>query len=443
MTSTSNECISDANVCAIATKSVSTVAPQICWADSKGWKTCPTDLGPTSLGTGACLQCVDAKQNSNTTPAVTTPTTISTPTPTPTPTSTPKPNGTPATTAQAGAAGTAATSTPTGSSSPASTSKGVPAGAVAGVAIGCFLIGALLAGLIVFFVFRRKRQRNAYPQQHLPPGELTYVGHEKHGMTATTLGSGAGAVVTNVDRLLPQPAEDDAIVGGLSKIRDGIKNHVQNYYHNSPINHEAVNEATLAELANATGIPTSSLKTLLLTPATRTPTIMVFLGQLILSRCVGRTDGQASFLPAEISRVVSPPASANSSQLALFSKWKTISGALLQQQYGQQPGENDPRDATIAQALAAAEPILHPFINPSVDAAARRRNLEGVLKRAAQFAFLLFSQPGCFQFDYTGTGQADSLVVFPAMIQTVSDEAERLSPPRVLSAKEIMTGLGA
>ncbi|KAH8678628.1 hypothetical protein BGZ60DRAFT_401482 [Tricladium varicosporioides] len=268
------------------------------------------------------------------------------------------------------------------------------------------------------------------------------MGHEKNGMTGTTLGSGAGAVVTNVDRLLPQPAEDDAIIGGLSKIRDGIKNHVQNYYHNSPVSHEAVNEAALAELANATGIPTSSLKTLLLTPGTRTYTIMTFLSQLALSRCTGRIDGQVSFLPAEISRVVSPLVDASSSQLALFSKWKTISGALLQQQYGQQPDENDPRKASIAQALAAAEPILYPFIDPSVDAAARLRNLESILKRAAQFAFLLFSQPGCFQFDFIGTGQAESLLVFPAMIQTVSDEAERLSPPRVLSAKEIMTGLG-
>jgi hypothetical protein len=131
-------------------------------------------------------------------------------------------------------------------------------------------------------------------------------------------------------------------------------------------------------------------------------------------------------------------------QAALFSKWKTISGALLQQQYGHQLDENDPRYGSITQALAAAEPILHPFINPSADANARRRNLESVMRRAAQFAFLLFSQPGLFQFDYTSTGQPDSLVVFPALLQTVNDAAEPITPPRVLGAKkEVITGLGA
>jgi len=129
-------------------------------------------------------------------------------------------------------------------------------------------------------------------------------------------------------------------------------------------------------------------------------------------------------------------------QAVLFSKWKTISGVLLQQQYRHQLDENDPRSGSIAQALAATEPILHPFINPSIDMNARRRNLEGIMGRAAQFAFLLFSQPGSFQFDYTGTGQPNSLLVCPALLQTVNDKGEPISPPRVLSQKEVITGLG-
>jgi hypothetical protein len=108
----------------------------------------------------------------------------------------------------------------------------------------------------------------------------------------------------------------------------------------------------------------------------------------------------------------------------------------LYQRYGQQLGENDPRYAGINQILAAAEPVLHPFINPQIDMAARQRNLEGILKRAAQFAFLLFSQPGSFQFDFSGTGQHDSIVVFPALLQTISDVAQQIVPPRTLSEKQ-------
>jgi hypothetical protein len=115
-------------------------------------------------------------------------------------------------------------------------------------------------------------------------------------------------VVSNIDRLLPQPAEDGAIIGSLSKIRDGIKNHTQNYYHNAPVRHEVVDEARLVELANATAMPTSAIRNLLLNPATRVPAIRLFLGHLILSRCTGRTDGQLSFLPSEISNLAAFPA---------------------------------------------------------------------------------------------------------------------------------------
>jgi hypothetical protein len=73
---------------------------------------------------------------------------------------------------------------------------------------------------------------------------------------------------------------------------------------------------------------------------------------------------------------------------------------------------------------------------------ARRRNLEGILRRAAQFAFLLFSQPGSFQFDFRSTRQHGDLLVFPALLQTVTDEAKPVLPPRILSEKEVVSGLG-
>jgi len=126
----------------------------------------------------------------------------------------------------------------------------------------------------------------------------------------------------------------------------------------------------------------------------------------------------------------------------LLSKWKSISSTLLKQQYSQQPDENDPRQANIEKALAAVEPILRPFINPSIDLNSRHRNLEGIMRRATQFAFIIFSQPSSFIFDYTRAAQPDSLVVFPALLVTVNDEAEKLSTPRVLSEKEIVAGLG-
>jgi hypothetical protein len=125
----------------------------------------------------------------------------------------------------------------------------------------------------------------------------------------------------------------------------------------------------------------------------------------------------------------------------LFSKWKTISGVLLQPQYGESLiiPEMDPRRAVIAQTLALVEPILRPFVITSRIADGRQRNLESVMKRAAQFAFLMFSQPGVFGFDFSVTPKSEAMVIFPAFVQTVNDEAELLSSPRVLTEQELVT----
>jgi hypothetical protein len=99
----------------------------------------------------------------------------------------------------------------------------------------------------------------------------------------------------------------------------------------------------------------------------------------------------------------------------------------------------DPRRAVIAQTLALVEPILRPFVITSRIADGRQRNLEGVMKRAAQFAFLMFSQPGVFGFDFSVTPKSEAMVIFPAFVQTVNDEAELLSSPRVLTEQELVT----
>lgn len=145
------------------------------------------------------------------------------------------------------------------------------------------------------------------------------------------------------------------------------------------------------------------------------------------------------FLRAPLTKSPAP------AQTALFSKWKTISGVLLQR-YKQKPlTDNDARISSIRQALTTLDPILQTFTNPSTDQNARQRNLEAILSRVAQFAFLIFTQPGSFAFDFkgTGTGESGGIVVFPALVQTVSDEAEVLARPRVLSEREVVMGFGA
>ncbi|KAE9379839.1 hypothetical protein N431DRAFT_121172 [Stipitochalara longipes BDJ] len=184
-------------------------------------------------------------------------------------------------------------------------SKNISSGTAVGIGFGSAIAGALLAGLVIFFLLARRSRRQPIYQQQDSPREIGgYTTQEKPGITTT---------VTNVDRLLPQPTEDDTLINELSKIRDGIKNHVQNYYHTAPVDPKMVDEARLVELARILAIPTSTVVDLLLNPATRIPSLRLFLAHLILSRCTGQSDVTQSFLPGEVSAFVGSDITAQSS----------------------------------------------------------------------------------------------------------------------------------
>lgn len=80
--------------------------------------------------------------------------------------------------------------------------------------------------------------------------------------------------------------------------------------------------------------------------------------------------------------------------------------------------------------------VLSGFVKADIDGAKRHRNLEMILMRAARLAFLLFSQPGSFQFDFSGP-RKDEPPIFPALVQVIGDQAQPLSPPRVLCDGEL------
>ena len=119
----------------------------------------------------------------------------------------------------------------------------------------------------------------------------------------------------------------------------------------------------------------------------------------------------------------------------MYSKWKALTGALLQQG----PGKNvlDPNRAqAFANIIAEIDSVLGPFVQGDLHGDQRRKNLDMILTRSANLAFLLFSQPGSFQFEFAS--RRGGLVAYPALLQTVGDEGQALSPPRDLFPAEIV-----
>jgi hypothetical protein len=206
-----------------------------------------------------------------------------------------------------GATNTNASNTPNVNPVP---QTGVSKGAVAGVAIGCAIVGAAVAGLIVFLLLRRRNNRQQRPigyAQHLGPQNGAFASQEKSDGSLSK-----GAVVVSVtEKYLPQPVEDDAIKGEMSKLRDRIKNHAQSYYHVGAVNPSVVEESKFQGLSRSSGIPTAAIREMLLNPASRITAIRMYLAWEIMSRCLGSTASALSLLPPEVSNFAGLLANSN------------------------------------------------------------------------------------------------------------------------------------
>lgn len=79
--------------------------------------------------------------------------------------------------------------------------------------------------------------------------------------------------------------------------------------------------------------------------------------------------------------------------------------------------------------------VLRPFADSRMDDGTRSRNLEEILKRSAQFAFTLFSQPTAWDFDWqNGQGiESGNLCIFPALVQVEDANGMPIRPPRPFS----------
>jgi hypothetical protein len=191
---------------------------------------------------------------------------------------------------------TSSTAGGTPSAAPANTaSKGLAGGAVAGIAIGMLLAGALIAGFIFFFLLRRQKRR------HTTPIASSSRGHASHLESNMGMEKGPTAIAAPVgiiDDLLPQPVEDDAITSDLSRIRDNINNHVRTYYHSGPIPATDVNETGIRDIAAATGTSAAVVVKALADPTNRDKALRSIIAAVILTRCTG--ERSPSLLPNDI-----------------------------------------------------------------------------------------------------------------------------------------------
>ena len=84
--------------------------------------------------------------------------------------------------------------------------------------------------------------------------------------------------------------------------------------------------------------------------------------------------------------------------------WRVATAELMRSTCIQNPfSASDTRNVAILSLVQTLESVLQPFADSRMDNQERKRNLEEILKRSALFAFTIFSQPSCWDFNWMET----------------------------------------
>ncbi|KAL8837218.1 MAG: hypothetical protein Q9176_005849 [Flavoplaca citrina] len=343
-------------------------------------------------------------------------------------------------------ASSAGSLTPTGNSTTGSdpsrgqSSNNISSGAAAGIGVGCAIAGALIAAAIFILFFRRRRRRAPARSDAIPLNGFGSV--EKTIASPDSIGP-AGMI----ERNLPQPVEDQALGGEMSRLKTAIKNHVQSYYHTNSVK-GSVDQVALGVIAMGNmPLIASTLGSLLSNPVTRMTAIRFCITWTVISRIDQNCDPNLSFLPPEVATCLLSISSTRddpSTKPGFMSRWRAFTAALLQDRYGATTmTASDPRNRIVTEALQALDAVLDPFADEQRDNRERLQKLEEILKRSARFGFTLFSQPSLLEFDWNTPPSAGrgTLVVSPALAQVTNDNGRRLPRARVLEEQDIARGL--
>ncbi|KAJ4367812.1 hypothetical protein N0V86_009648 [Didymella sp. IMI 355093] len=213
---------------------------------------------------------------------------------------------------------------------------------------------------------------------------------------------------------------DQEILQEFSDLYEAILAHVKKFYTTGPI-HTGGASQIMIEQANASVLlPWPQILDLLNDPKSRLGVLAMCIGRTILSRTlmlrVGTTNNpSATFLPPELVDCFqsfcvgkSVPTLEGKElkplNLALLSRWKQITASLLHSTYMEEAfSPLDGRTINIERAIEDLDPLLGAYV--SADDVKRRRvervgDLRILLRKGARFAFILFSQPCLWTFDW-------------------------------------------
>ncbi|TEY74751.1 hypothetical protein BOTCAL_0070g00180 [Botryotinia calthae] len=352
------------------------------------------------------------------------------------------------------ASGTASTASSTAentslatSSSPISTAlptntghhgSSVSSGAVAGIAIATFIVGALLGSIGVWFYLRRKRasktpwsSENGYSK-----GNAT----TNHGVVISK-----DPTTQMQNYLIAERADDSQLRHQMQNLGELIYQHVENHYTTGP--HTGSSQDFTATLkkcgySERTDPTISTLGSLLGNSSERQTAIKNLIAWVILKGVELNRASEYSLLPDEITTFYRSALKDNkqlnkqdAAYVDLLSRVRQLSTQYISSSKSPEDASKEPSVARVVNLLNS---ILQPFIKPS-SKSSQFENLASIVYQGREFGLLLLAQPGNWIFGWEATTGVESntrnhIVVFPSLDEVINRDGKERR--RVVSEQE-------
>ncbi|CEI68187.1 hypothetical protein FVEN_g11858 [Fusarium venenatum] len=333
---------------------------------------------------------------------------------------------------------------PTASSSD---DDGLQAGAVAGVAIGCFFAGLLLGIGGVYFLRYFRKSRTRHPRSlrdiHIPKDP-------DYGSSGAMRSSENRFKLEN---FILQATPDKELISMIKRLDVIIEQHVENYYHDEPI---TISVSVLAQELTGHGISKGfsgfepeTVAEWCLHPATRRLALQHVISHVLFRSidCNSRTP--VSLLPEPAvgflrsMRPVDKSREDFNVMSIVLTRWRTLSALLLHPN----PSERTPLEVSESAVRHQAQDLakelnafLHHFVAPDEDSIQQQcHHMHAMIIEAAKLGYAFFSHTSDWGFIYKDVALKRAAVICVGLEKLSHRDGRRLSSPQLVMEPRLLT----
>ncbi len=358
-------------------------------------------------------------------------------------------------------------------------------GAVAGIAVGCAIIGALLAVGVLWFIMKDSLKKKKEHPTTAPSRQSGYSGSNQPGyLSAGSLRPSQNdreksrAVERSVEEatvepVLEQPKDDGTVKQTVAALFKAVEDHSENYFVDTASRSgRSVREFTTGARPLPTGVATQNdvkFESLLADRLSRSSAITSLITAQILDALdfFGVTEKSllpqmvTTFLRSSTTQIKDNHSKSYSGSLKLstdsltgsrllLSRWRTSTASLLT------PDDTSLKNVhaqkAVDELMDGIDAIVGPYVRPETDKD-RRQHLAKICKRAQELGLMLLSQPADWSFHWSDAANAQKhgpqtngtenskkpvFVVQPQLRRVTDNVARKLDRPLIVLDSQVL-----